>query len=1109
MRGPIIISFTVAIFFCACSSKKKQEANLNFEVLKASSTGLHFNNKLTATDSMNIFSYLYFYNGSGVATADFNNDGWQDVFFAANQSAPKLFINKQNMQFDDLSKQSLPAYDSGWSTGVSVVDINQDGLLDIYLCRVSGIHGLTKASQLLICKGIKNNVPYYANEAAAYNLDINALCTQAAFFDMDADGDLDMFLLNHSTHQNASFAPRASVQGTSNTASGDKLFENRNGKYIDVTSSSGISSTSIGYGLGLTVSDINIDGLPDIYVGNDFHENDYLYYNLGAGKFADKAEELLSHTSKFSMGVAAADLNNDGLPDIVSLDMLPSSANILKRSLGDDDFDVYQSKLQAGYQRQYSRNNLQWQRPNGRFSETGFYSGISATDWSWSPLLHDFNLDGKKDMFISNGIPLRLNDMDYVNFVYNESVQRDIHTGKLISLDANLLSKFPEIKLANKFYSNNGSLQFSDENNGIENDIPTFSNGAAVADFDRDGDLDIVVNNINDEALIYQNNTKLPQAVELVLQGPAANINAVGTKFIACTDSGTYAYEVQAVDGFMSSSRQPLLIPIKLFKADSVFLVWPDGGHIHVDPAQIKAGKIYYSYKPNLKKFDYKTHFKSTNVFGAVDSATNFGINFLHTENNFNDFDRQQLLPAKLSLVGPAVAVGDLNSDGLDDFFAGAASGFASSIFFQTAGGNFILKPQPELEADSACEDVAAALIDANKDGYKDLIVCGAGNEYYINDKRLAPRLYLNDGKGNFKKDSTAFSNVLLNASAIVVSDFDADGFEDVFLGASATPNAYGMIPQSYLLINTGKGKFEAITSWQQNVSNYGMVTSAIADDMNKDGRMDLIVCFDWGPVSIFLNNKDHLAPANIIAQNGWWRKVLIDDVDADGYKDVIALNEGNNHRITNRVAKPVQMLYGDFDANGTSEQVISYSFDGARVPYASKDELQRQMPYLKKRFLYAGDFADADFELIFSKNADTSVKKFEAESLSSVILFGSASGKYTSTLLPWQLQLAPLGAVTKISTRAAGSTTYLFAGNDDKYNAHNGRSDAEQGSLLTYNANRHSTYFSALGTALSGNVRGLYPIIIKGEQFILVANNNAALGCMRIHLPTTLPESK
>ena len=573
-----------------CKPAKKTGTPL-FEVLNSDRTGLNFSNNLTYNQQFNLFKYIYFYNGSGLGAGDFNNDGLIDLFFGSNQGDNKLYLNKGNLQFNDVTKEAAIPEDGGWTTGISVVDINNDGLLDIYICRVGDYETLHSKNQLLINQGPdKNGVPVFVDKAHEYGLDFSGFSTQAVFFDYDMDGDLDMFLLNHSVHENGSFQPRDKFLGTYSPLSGDRLFRNnfnstafnvseKTTRFTDVTKEGGINSSAIGYGLGIAIADVDLDGYPDVYVGNDFHENDYLYINQKNGRFKEEGAQKLMHTSQFSMGVDMADVSNDGYPEIISTDMLSADPYILKRSLSEGAYDIFNYKIDIGYSYQYTRNNLQCNRRDGMFSEVGLYSGIAATDWSWSPLLFDFDNDGLKDLFISNGIPKRLNDIDYINFVSNGDVQQKIQENNFREKDLSLIDKFPIIKLPNKFYKNNGNFSFTDENDLIEGGVPTFSNGAIYADLDNDGDLDVVVNNIDAPAIIYENKTNHPgkrSSVQVILKGPPLNVNAIGAKIILFGGKQIRTYENYPVRGFMSSMQIPITVGLKNTRIDSAFLIWPD-----------------------------------------------------------------------------------------------------------------------------------------------------------------------------------------------------------------------------------------------------------------------------------------------------------------------------------------------------------------------------------------------------------------------------------------------------------------------------------------------------------------------------------------------------
>jgi len=705
-NGNIVVLLFSIILLNSCRSSGNKEQAL-FEVLDHERTGLNFANKLNPTEEFNVLDYMYFYNGGGVGAGDFNNDGRIDLFFASNQERNKLFLNTGNLQFKDITTAAGIPNDGGWSTGVSVVDINNDGLLDIYICRVGNHKTLHSHNQLLVCQGIdKDGIPSYKDQAKEYGLDFSGFSTQALFFDYDMDGDLDMYLLNHSIRQNGTYGPRKVKLETYNPLSGDRLYRNDGGnKFTDVTQSAGIHSSVIGYGLGIVAADINLDGYPDLYVGNDFHENDYLYINKHNGTFSDELNERMMHTSQYTMGVDIADINNDGYSEIVSMDMLPSDPFILKKSLGEDEYDIFNLKIGYGYNNQYTRNNLQLNRRNGVFSEVGLYAGIYATDWSWSPLWIDFDNDGLKDLFVSNGIPKRLNDIDYVDFISNQEIQEKLRSNTA-DKKLKLFNKFPEIKLPNKFFKNGKDIIFTDIGKEIYGDKPTFSNGAAYADLDNDGDLDIVVNNIDDPVLLYQNksNDKSPvPSMDISLKGPDKNINAIGAKVILFADSGIRVYEKFPVRGFLSSMEIPIHIGLDKTTVDSIFLVWPDNTYQRIDTKQ-NVRRLSFKYQKDLPKFDYSiitTHWKNP-LKPMRDITVEVGLLYKHKENDFHEFDREPLIPHMLSTEGPALAVGDINHDGLEDVFIGSSKWQKSAIFLQQKNGKFIRTIQPVFQIDSS-----------------------------------------------------------------------------------------------------------------------------------------------------------------------------------------------------------------------------------------------------------------------------------------------------------------------------------------------------------------------------------------------------------------------
>jgi hypothetical protein len=1090
-----VIIFTVA--FPACTGRNKPVPNILFETLDDSKTGLHFTNKLEPSSQFNMFHYMYFYNGAGVGAGDFNNDGQVDLFFASNQGESKLYLNEGKMHFKDVTAAAKIPQDSAWNTGVSVVDINNDGLLDIYLCRVGKYEILNSHNELLVCKGINaEGIPYYEDEAKQYGLDFSGFSTQALFFDYDMDGDLDMFLLNHSIHQNGSFAPRKNFIGTYNELSGDRLYRNDNGHFTDVTKESKINSSAISYGLGVCAADINLDGWPDLYVGNDFHENDYLYINQHNGTFSEENNERLMHTSQFTMGVDIGDVNNDGYPEIISMDMLPSDPYILKRSLGEDDYEVFFHKISVGYNYQYTRNNLQFNRGNGMFSETGMYSGVFATDWSWAPLWMDFNNDGLKDLFISNGIPKRMNDMDYVNFISNREIQNKIREDKEAEKDLSLISKFPEIKIPNRFFLNKGNMLFSDVDSNINNQKSTYSNGAVYADLDNDGDLDVVVNNIDDPVLIYENKSNdrktLPFA-EIKLKGPVKNINAIGSKVILFTGSQVRTYEKNPVRGFQSSMEIPLHIGLLNTNVDSAFLVWPDNSYQRIE-LNNQSSHLSFEYRDGLPAFNYDwiRAFHKNDTRKMDDVTGPAGLQYVHKENPFPEFDREPLIPHMVSTEGPALAVADINHDGLDDVFIGASKSYHNAVFLQKSNGTFEKKIQPDMLKDSMYEDVDAVWTDVNNDGHIDLVIATGGNEYYGEDEHLLPRVYLNDGKANFSKLQGAFTNEYVTASCVALYDFNGDGYVDLFIGGRAVPWEYGKPPRSYLLQNDGTGKFTDVTEkYSKDLMYAGMVTKAIWFDIDKDGDMDLLICSEWGGIDAYINNHGTFNKIKLTDKTGWWNFILPVDIDNDGDIDLIAGNLGENSRLHASGDKPVRLYYNDFDDNGKKEQVLTYYVEGKEIPFADKSELQKKIPILMKKFLYAGDFAKATLEEIFTEEKLKQSTVLTADYFSNAILINQGNLKFTIQSLPWKAQLGPYRDAIVVNANNDSLPDVLMVGNYYDNNIQMGRYDADFGTLLVNKGGGKFSCENINGLSIKGQVRHVKEINIAGEKSYIMAKNN------------------
>jgi hypothetical protein len=1102
MRNACIYFFIAIFFLFIGGCKPANNIEPLFTTLEQDATGINFSNDLTPTDSFNVFHYMYYYNGAGVGAGDFNNDGLTDLFFASNQGSNKIFLNEGNLHFEDVTAEAKIPQDRGWSTGVSVVDINNDGLPDIYVCRVGNYEVLQSHNQFLICKGIdKNGVPYYEDESKTLGLDFKGFSTQAAFLDYDMDGDLDMYLLNHSLHQNGTYGWRNDLSNKKSPLSGDRFFRNDNGHFTDVTAQTGINSSVLGYGLGIAVADINMDGYPDLYIGNDFHENDYLYINQHNGTFKDDCSNELMHTSQYTMGVDVADLTNDGLPEILSMDMLPEDPYILKRSEAENQYDVFNFKLQLGYNYQYSHNNLQFNRGNDRFSETALYSGVAATDWSWAALLFDFDNDGYKDIFISNGIPKRLNDLDYINYVSSGAMQERIGMNNVNKKDLSMIDKFPQIKIPNKFYRNDGSLKFDDMAPAISKDQSTYSNGAVYADLDNDGDPDIVVNNIDAPALLYENNAndkKTKPSITINLKGDKQNINATGAKIIAFKNDSIRTYEKFPVHGFLSSMETPIQIANYKDAIDSLLIIWPDNGYQKLDYCKDSNYAVSQTYQSGLPKFDYSVLKNSSDSTAKKlkDITADVKLLHKHEENTFNEFDRDPLVPHMLSKEGPALAVADINGDKLDDVFIGGAKRESPVVFVQAREGGFQKLNEPALNADSVYEDIDACWVDVNNDNAKDLVVASGGNEYKNTDIHLLPRVYLNDGKGNLTRLANAFDNVYACASTVTTCDFNKDGFMDLFIGARDVPGSYGEIPRSYLLLNDGTGKFKDVTaSNAAGLDHIGLVTNSVWCDIDKDGDSDLLVSLEWGGIDAFINYKGKFTKKGISAKKGWWNFILAYDIDNDGDIDLVAGNLGLNSRLKASEKEPVQLYYNDFDNNGLKEQVLTYYLGGRQLPFASIDELEKRMPILKKQYLYAADFSKASVEEIFTREKLDGSKRFSADDFSNSIFINNGNLNFTQIPMPWQAQLSSYRDAAIIDANGDKLPDILLMGNYYGNNIQMGRYDADYGMMLLNKGKANFKAETLNGLYIKGQVRQIKKIdIANKEAYILTRNNDSTM---------------
>ena len=1045
---------TACAFLVSCNPDKENQVDTLFSLIPSSSSSIDFVNKLTEDEDFNIIEYLYFYNGGGVAIGDINNDGLADVYFSSNQGSNKLYLNKGGFTFEDITGKAGVAGSGNWKTGITMADVNADGLLDIYLCGVGNYKGFDGFNQLFINNGDLT----FTERAREFGLNFKGFSTHAAFFDYDRDGDLDMYLLNHSVHSQRSYG-KISMRNQSDSLGGDRLYQNQlmetgTSYFKNVAKEAGILSSQLGYGLGLGISDINRDGYPDIYVSNDFSENDYLYINQRDGTFSQQSDKSLAHTSRFSMGNEIADLNNDMWADILTTDMLPRDEAVIKTSAGEDSYEVYKFKLSYGYGKQVSRNTLQINHGNidsGRvvFSDIAQAAGVEATDWSWCPLAVDFDGDGYKDIFISNGIVRRPNDMDYIHFISSDSVQEASEESDFI-----LANMMPEGKVSNYIFKNGGDLIFQDKTTEWGLSLPGFSNGAAYGDLDNDGDPDLVVNQLNGEALLYRNNSKEKKFLKVNLQSDliTGNQRAIGSKVIVTKGDHVQMQELFPSRGWCSSSDYALTFGLPEGK-DSlrVQVIWPDG---KLSERMVMEKEVTMTYDPANKKLNDPLSLPMPLLQEVAK------VDVKHREDDFNAFNRESLIPHMLSTEGPPLAVADINGDGLDDFFVGGAKGQPGSLYKQLTDGKLVFIKSPALVKHALSEDTDASFFDADGDGDQDLIVVAGGQEEMKELNLLAPRLYLNDGKGNFRHSPSAFTNIFLHASCVKPGDYDGDGDVDLFIGASVMPFLYGMSPVSFLLQNNGHGVFNFNPSWlgQSTFDNPtrvrpGMVKDAAWLDINKDGLQDLILVGEWMPVTVLIQQKDHrflnqTAAYGLDNSNGWWNTCEVGDFDGDGDTDVILGNLGFNARIRASAEKPLSMYLGDFDSNGGSDHIMVYFNGDKSYPFASRDQLVKQIPSLKKKFVHYSNYRDVKLEDIITPLQKGNSALMQVKQLASVFLKND-SGRFTMIPLPMEAQYFPIYGIRPTDLNSDGNLDVLLTGNISATQPEFGSYDAGVGLVL------------------------------------------------------------
>ncbi len=1078
-----IYSLLLLSFLVSCNETVNKEPQ--FELLTAKTTGINFNNDLVSTDVFNVYKYRNFYNGGGVAIGDINNDGLQDIYLTSNLNENKLYLNKGNFTFTDITITANVGGSKAWSTGVSMVDINADGFLDIYVCNSGDVEGDNKQNELFI----NNTDGTFTEKAVEYGLADLGYSTHASFFDYDKDGDLDVYLLNNSYQAIGSFNLTKNERPKRDILGGDKLFQNQGNYFVDVSEKAGIYGSIIGFGLGITVSDVNNDGWEDMYISNDFFERDYLYINQKNGTFKEQLTASLNSISGASMGADAADINNDGYNDIFVTEMLPKEYARLKTVTTFEDWNKYQYNVKNDYYHQFTRNMLQINNQDTSFSEVGRFSGVEASDWSWGALLFDMNNDGLKDLFIANGIYKDLTNQDYLRYVSNEEVLQSLVIDNKVDFKK-LIDIIPSNKVKNHAYINKGNLTFNRENNGLNTE--GFSNGAAYGDLDNDGDLDLIVNNVNMPLFVYKNNLDktATKYLKVILKGEGLNTNAVGAKVKLATKTATYFLEQQPARGFQSSMDNRPNFGFKETDSLTLTINWPSGKRTQLQ--NIEVNKTLTLFEKDAQTVVKKEGIVTQDIF-TKNSNT---IQFVHKENNYIDFNVDRLLPFMRSAEGPKMAVADVNNDGTEDLFIGGSKNNIASLFIQK-NTTFIKKEKTTFNNQRAAEDAESIFFDADNDGDLDLYVCSGGVETSKYSANYLDKLYFNDGAGNFTLSDQKLPTTTKyhSSSSVVVADIDNDNDLDLFVGERTIPNAYGMPGSGFLLINDGTGKFtEQSASLAPEFKNLGMITDAIFIDINKNGYKDLVIVGDFMGVEVFENqqgkfkkNKNN-ALSNL---KGWWNTIEKSDLDNDGDFDLILGNHGLNSRFKATPKNPIKLYVNDFDKNGFLDPVLSFTnTDGKEYPYALRHNLVDQLKYLSKKFPDYESFKSATIQDIFTPEQLQESTTLKANTLGSVILFNEGAFIFTVQKLPLETQFSPIYAIATSDFDNDGDQDILLGGNLDGVKPEFGRYDASFGNYLENKGNRVFKFHQkGKGLKVNGQIRDLK--VLKNKVFITKNNDS------------------
>ncbi|MDG1028368.1 MAG: VCBS repeat-containing protein [Flavobacteriaceae bacterium] len=1079
-------SFIFLYAFTGCDNNEQL-----FTQLSPSSTGIKFQNILQETDEFNVLTYGYLYNGGGVAVGDINNDSLPDLYFTGNMVGSRLYLNNGDFKFEEIAKNAGVFAEGNWNTGATMADVNGDGYLDIYVCKSAALNPERRRNQLFINNGDLT----FTEMGKKYGVDDSGYSTQAAFFDYDNDGDLDLYILNHSTQEFAGLGKISKHnKNRKNKAYSDKLMKNDNGKFIDVSDEVGLISNVLGFGLGIAISDLNNDGWLDIYISNDYNEQDYLYFNNGDGTFKESLEDYIGHVSLYSMGSDIADINNDGFTDIMTLDMLPEHNYRIKMTSGPDNYEKLSYLSKNGFYHQTMRNMLHLNQGGDYFSEIGQFSGISNTVWSWASLFTDLDNDGYKDLFITNGYKKDYTNMDFMNYVVQERINEKKSNEKINLTE--LIKKMPSTIEENYTYKNNGDLTFTKVNKAWGLDQKTLSNGAAYVDLDNDGDMDLVVNNIDEKASIFRNNSeKLTQNnyLKIALEGEGKNKFGVGSKVKVTSGEMTQTQELLNTRGYQSSVDFNLNFGVGKSKIiDRIEVVWPNQKKQVITAVQPNQ-KLTLFQKDATINVERKTLTKPK----LFQEAT--PIDFTHKENNYNDFKREIMLPHMLSTLGPKLAVGDVNGDGLEDAFIGGAKGASGAIFLQTRLGGFVKSSKIDLESDAASEDMGAIFFDADGDRDLDLFVVSGGNEFEKTDPNLKDRLYINKGKGNFIKSKGNLPDYVTSGSIVKAADYDSDGDLDLFVGGRILPNEYPYAPQSSLLQNNGIGVFQDVTeSIAIGLKNIGMVSDALWTDFNGDNLPDLMLVGEWMPLTLFINQNGNFE--NISERvgfknsEGWWNAIEQGDFDHDGDMDYVAGNFGLNSQLKTSVKYPIGIYAKDYDNNGSVDPILSCYDEGKNYPVFSKDDIQQQLTILKNRFVKYNEYAGLTIDQVFTPKELEGAKVLYAKNFETSYIENLGNGQFKISALPKESQFSPIHGLSLGDFNQDGNLDVLLGGNFTASRVKFGHYDAIKGICFLGDGRGQFSYLDASesGLMVSGEVRDIQKITSpNGEKYFVFSRNN------------------